>query len=264
MSGTFRICALPAGTLPTPTWATTFGANDTELIDLGFYVWIVTDGAVTGLVDLGLPLDEADLMALSATNRNFAADGFGNIRLLPDLLGQAGVAATDIDFVLVTQTISYHSGGLDARLLPNATFFLSAAGVREMLEDAPGHPPVEFYFTDRAWSSLRQLAIEGRLRLVDSLTEVAPGVTFETTGGHHPGSAAVRITTKDGVVGLVETSFLQADLDRGVPIGIAEDVAACRRTIQRYARECWQAVAIHDPANAVRFAPNRADPEDRP
>ncbi len=262
MTRPFHIRALLAGSLPTPRWATTFGMNSTELLDLSFYVWVVSNGDTTGLVDLGLPLDHAERSALSATNREFAAEGFIGVRLLPDLLADARITTTDIDFVAVTQTISYHSGGLDAQLLPNATFFLSAAGVREMLESPPGHPPVEFYFTAPAWSSLRQLAIEGRLRLVDDPTEVVPGITFETTGGHHPGSAAVRIATKDGVVGLVETSFLQDDLARGVPIGIAEDVATCRRTIRRYTSECWKAVAIHDPANATHFASTRPEGDD--
>lgn len=264
MSRPFRIHALLAGTLPTPGWAMTFGAHDIGFQDLAFYVWVVTNGDTVGLIDLGLPLDEPERIALSETNRAFGADGYRDVRLLPELLTDAGLAATDIDFVAVTQTISYHSGGLDAELLPNATFFLSAAGVREMLGSPPGHPAVEFYFTERAWSSMRQLAIEGRLRLVDEPTEVVPGITFETTGGHHPGSAGVRIETADGVVGLLETSFLQHDLDRGTPIGIAEDMAVCRRVIQRYKSECWKAIAIHDPANAARFALARLAPDGEP
>lgn len=138
-------------------------------------------------------------------------------------------------------------------LLPNATFFASYAGVRELLLCPPGHPAPEYYFTDRSWTSLRRLAIESRLRLVDEPTQIVPGVSFETTGGHHPGSAAVRVQTSQGVIGLLETSFLQADLESGTPIGIAEDIATCRNAIRRYRAECDQVVAIHDPSNVARF-----------
>ncbi|RNL62534.1 hypothetical protein EFK50_12250 [Nocardioides marmoriginsengisoli] len=248
----WRLRALPVGVLPTPRWATTFGAHDTSLQDLGFYVWIVTDGATVGLIDLGLPLDAADAQAISDSNRVFG-DGFRDVVLLPELLRSAGLDGADVDFALVTQTVTYHSGGLDAELLPNATFYLARGGVDELLGGPPGHPAPEFYFTERSWRSLRTLAIQGRLRLVDEPVVVVPGVTFEATGGHHPGSAGVRVRTAEGVVGLLETAFLQADLDNGVPIGIAEDVAGCRRAIQRYRAECDHAVALHDLANATRF-----------
>lgn len=249
----FGVCALLAGVLPTPRWATTFGANDTSLQDLSFYVWVVNNGSSLGLVDLGLPLDAEDAEALSATNRAFDADGFRSVRLLPELLATAGIDPADVEFVALTQTATYHTGGLDADLLPNARVFAAWAGVSELLLGPPGHPPAEFYFTDRSWRSLRQLAVEGRLHLVDAATEIVPGVVFEPTGGHHPGSAAVRIATELGTVGLVETSFLQRDLDDGVPIGVAEDVATTRSVIHRFRASCTHAVAIHDPANATRF-----------
>jgi glyoxylase-like metal-dependent hydrolase (beta-lactamase superfamily II) len=249
----FRIHALRTGTLPTPAWAVTFGVNDTTLVDLGFYVWIVTDGSTIGLVDLGLPLDAADRMSLNATNAAFGDDGFRDVRTLPELLQEASIDAEDVEFALVTQTVTYHTGGLDADLLPKATFFMAAAGVHELLGEPPGHPPREQYFTARSWSALRQLAVEGRLRLVEGEAEVVAGVVFDVTGGHHPGSAAVRVDTEDGVVGLLETSFRQTDLDAGVPIGIAEDLASCRTAIGQYRARCGRPIALHDPSNAERF-----------
>ncbi|MBO9522397.1 MAG: hypothetical protein J7518_12740 [Nocardioidaceae bacterium] len=255
-SKTFTVTALLAGVLPTPRWATTFGAHDTALVDLAFYVWVVSDGRTTGLVDLGLPLDPADAALLSTSNRAFGDDGFRDVRLLPELLREAGLEGGDVDFVAITQTVTYHTGGLDAGLLPNATVYLPYAGVRELLVDPPGHPAPELYFTDRSWTALRRLAVEGRLRLVEDAADIADGVRYEVTGGHHPGSAAVQVRTAAGLVGLLETSFLQADLDAGTPIGIAEDVAAARRAIQRYRAACDHAVAVHDPGNAERFGPS--------
>jgi hypothetical protein len=88
---------------------------------------------------------------------------------------------------------------------------------------------------------------------VDEPTVIAPGIQFETTGGHHPGSAALQIATQEGVTGLLEAAFLERNVADGLPIGIAEDAALCRRVINRYRRECDQVIALHDPANAERF-----------
>jgi glyoxylase-like metal-dependent hydrolase (beta-lactamase superfamily II) len=254
VSKEFRLHALPAGTLPTPAWATVFGTNDTTLIDLGFYVWIITDGDTVGLVDTGLPLDPTEADAVSDANRAFdQASHFRDVRCLPELLADAGLRGADVDFVAITQTVTYHTGGIDAMLMPRAHFYVPFAGVREMLVDQPGHPATQFYFTERSWTALRQLAVESRLHCVDRPTEIVPGIVFETTGGHHPGSGALQIRTGMGTTGLLETAFLQTNLDRQQPIGIAEDISTCRAVIRRYLRDCDQVIAIHDPANVQRF-----------
>ncbi|MET7400667.1 hypothetical protein ABZS66_45030 [Dactylosporangium sp. NPDC005572] len=251
---TFSLSAAPVGRLPIPGWEAFFGRNDQEFHDLWFYVWLVTDGERTGLIDTGLPIGAADRAALDTANQ--ALDPrcvFQDVRLLPEALDALGVRGEDVDFVLLTQTITYHTGGLLPDLLPRATVYAAYAGVREMLCAPPGHPPVEFYFTGPSWSYLRDLAVGGRLVLADGPVEVAPGLWFEPTGGHHPGSAGVRVQRADGLAGLLETAFFARNIDEELPIGIAEDAAACRRAIKHYRRVCDEVVALHDPGNAARF-----------
>ncbi|MBN9153521.1 MAG: hypothetical protein J0J05_06015 [Microbacterium sp.] len=252
--GRFTIRALRAAVLPTPGWALEFGANDATLHDLHFYVWLVTDGETVGLIDTGLPLDRADADALGATNAAFGDPvGFRDVRTLPEILADAGVRPEDVSFVAITQTVTYHTGGLDAELLPNAIFYLARAGVWELLADPPGHPAPEFYFTRSSWASLRDLAVGGRLRLVADCAQIVPGVRFVVTGGHHPGSAAVVVDTATGVVGILETAFVKRNLESGTPIGIAEDMAAARRAMSSMRDRCDTVVAIHDPDNARDF-----------
>jgi glyoxylase-like metal-dependent hydrolase (beta-lactamase superfamily II) len=254
VSQAYALHAVPVGRLPIPGWEAFFGVNDQAFHDLVFYVWVVTDGATLGLIDTGLPADPADRVALDEANRQLDARcTFVDVRGLAEVLGELGIAPVDIDFVAITQPITYHTGGLDAEALPRAQVYLSRAGFREMIEDPPGHPPTAFYFTDRSWSSIRTFAVEGRLHCVDDPCEIAPGIRFETTGGHHPGSAGLRIATQEGVVGLLETAFLDRNVTEIRPIGIAENVAACRTAIRRYRQECDYVVALHDPANAERF-----------
>src|SRR5207247_1236316 len=111
----------------------------------------------------------------------------------------------------------------------------------------------ELYFTEGTWAFLRKLLIEDRLHLVDEETQICPGIFFETTGGHHPGSAAVRVSTRGGVVGILETAFVQRNVDEELPIGVAEDAAECRRAIQRYKRICDIVAADHEPLLAQHF-----------
>ena len=250
MTGRFRLHAMRAGTLRVPRSFAFLGDSRGGLVELGFYVWVVTDGTTLGLIDSGLPLDADERESLCAQ------DPFDEIRLLPDLLADAGLAGSDIDFVAITQTVTYHTGGLDAGLLPRAHVYVSQAGVREMLNDPPGHPPTDQYFTTLGWAALRQLAVEGRLHCTDGPTEVVPGVVFETTGGHHPGSAALKFATGTGVTGLLETAFVQENLDRRHPIGICENVSTCRAAMRRYLHECDSVIPIHEARNAVLYPPD--------
>ena len=243
------LTAWQVATHPVGTSKVFFGHDGDEIHRLSFYVWIVRaeDGTV-GLVDTGLPAEPDELAALRTTG------SYDDVVPLDEVLRADGVEPQDIRWCCVTQAVTYHTGGLSRELLPEAEVWISRAGVLEMLLDPPGHPPTEFFFTDTGWNYLRNLAIEGRLHVVDERTTVAPGVTFETTGGHHPGSAAVRVETGAGIVGILETAFLQENLDREIPVGISEDVAQCRREIRRFKRECDLVLADHDPALATRFA----------
>jgi glyoxylase-like metal-dependent hydrolase (beta-lactamase superfamily II) len=244
--------------LPVPGWECFFARNDTEFRPLSFYVWIVKNEDKVGLIDTGLPLDEAERPRLQEACQGLDRRCvFTNIVTLDELYRQYHLSPNSIDFVLLTQTITYHSGGLLPQLFPRAQVYLSRAGIMEFLLRSPGHPPRDLYFTEDSWSFLHRLLIEERLHLVDDPVEVAPGLIFETTGGHHPGSAGVRVRTSQGIVGILETAFLRGNVEEAHPIGIAENVALCRQVIERYNRECDLVLAGHDPTIIERFAEGR-------
>jgi Zn-dependent hydrolases, including glyoxylases len=255
---TRRIRAYPVGTLPIPGWEAFFGVNDQEFHDLVFYVWIVDDGATVTLVDAGLPVGERDLADLITACQ--AVDPrclFRDVRSLADVLADAELTPDDIDTVVLTQPITYHTGGLEANLLPRARVVIPQAGLLEMLIDPPGHPAVDMYFTESSWAFLRRLAVEGRLIVTDGPVDVAPGVRMQTTGGHHPGSASVTISTDDGDVTLLETAFFERNVRDGIPIGIAENAARARAAIAEATATGARVIALHDPSNATLFPAGR-------
>lgn len=241
------LTACPIAVHEVPTSKVFFGRADSSPYELTFYVWIVRGETGVGLIDTGLPPHDDDLAALLAT------DVYRDVTGLADVLAAHDLTPDDVDWCCITQPVTYHSGGLLPELLPRARVYLSRAGMVELLCDPPGHPPTELFFTARSWAYVRELAIDGRLHVVDEPTEVVPGVTFETTGGHHPGSAGVRVRTADGLVGILETAFVQENLDAEIPIGIAEDAARCRREIKRWKRACDVVLADHDPSLAARY-----------
>jgi glyoxylase-like metal-dependent hydrolase (beta-lactamase superfamily II) len=228
-----------------------FGDRSGQERELYFYVWIVRSSGSIGIIDTGLPSGD-DLAALRTTGI------YRDIVGLNEVLDRNDIGPDDIDWCAVTQPITYHSGGLLAKYLPRAEVHIAAAGVYEFLTSPPGHPPAETYFTEASWTFLRTLAIERRLHLADGETEIAPGVAFEPTGGHHPGSAAVRVATEEGTVGILETAFVQQNISEGVPIGIAENTAECRAAIERYTRICDRVIAGHEPGN-VEVYPESAE-----
>ena len=250
----YALRAWPVVELPVPGWECFFGRHDLDFHKLIFYVWVVQGGGKTILIDAGPPPDEENFQALVLACQTVDPKSLMvRLRSFDQVLSQAGLAPESIDYLLITQPITYHTGGLLPEYFPRATVYLSKAGLMEFLLDRPGHPPHDAYFTEGNWQFLRQLLIEDRLRLVDGPTEVVDGVRFETTGGHHPGSAAVKVKTSRGVVGILETAFLKENVDQEQPIGVAENAALCRQVIRRYKRECDLVLAIHDNTLLERF-----------
>lgn len=250
----YELQACRVGTLPVPGWECFFGENDTQLHPLAFYVWIVKSADAYGLIDTGLPLDKADqIQLIEGCQKVDRQSVFSEIVTLDELFLARRLAPEQIDFVLLTQIITYHSGGLLPQFFPRAQVYLPLAGIMELLLERPGHPPRDLYFSKATWSFIRDLLIEGRLHLVKGTVEVAPDLRFEATGGHHPGSAAVQAKTSCGTVGILETAFLKKNIDESKPIGIAENAAVCRNVIKRYNKECDFVLADHDPTITERF-----------
>jgi glyoxylase-like metal-dependent hydrolase (beta-lactamase superfamily II) len=250
----YSLRAYPLAEQLLPGWACVFGVNDTNLQRIVFYTWIARAEGRTILIDAGPPPDEKEFQVLATACQRVGPECvFRRLNSLHAVLSESGVRPEAIDYLLITQPITYHSGGLVPEYFPKAKVYMSRAGFLEYLLDNPGHPPRNCYFTETTWRFIHQLINEDRLRLVDDPTEVAEGVSFETTGGHHPGSAAVTLTTARGTVGILETAFVECNIEQERPVGVAEDVAVCRRAIRRYKADCDLLLAIHDDTIAQRF-----------
>lgn len=225
-------------------------------VELDFVVWSIrTDDGVC-LVDTGLPRGE-DFAHLDDMNSGGEDRWrFRDVRSVGEALDDLGVAPAEVDAVLLTQLVTYCSGGLEEGLFPHARIVLARAGLEEYLAGGVGHPPTSLYVTPGGWRAIGEAAAQGRLDVVDRRHRVVPGVEFVVTGGHHPASASVRVSTDDGRgIALMETAFLQENVETSRPIGIAESAADARRAVVEARSEGFEIVAMHDPRHRERFAP---------
>lgn len=230
-----------------PGWACFFGSNDKAFHRLVFYVWIVQGGGKTVVIDAGPPPDEKDFQILSSACATLDPQcEFRRLCTLESIFCDARVDPHSIDALLVTQPITYCTGGITPDYFPRTRVYMARAGLLEFLLDNPGHPPRNCYFTEETWRHLYHLLVSGRLILPDRRLETVEGVFFDVTGGHHPGSAAVTVKTSRGLVAILETAFLSQNVEQERPIGLAEDVAECRRAIRHYKNTCDLVLAAHD------------------
>lgn len=250
MSNFWTISPHVVATLPIPGWECLFGKNDTSMRTITFWVWVLRCGDKVALIDTGLPIGK-DLAALDKANQSIDdALVFTPYKSIAEILAEEGLTAADVNFVLISQLVTYSTGGLTQDAFPNAIIYCAWRGMEELLTECPGHPPRAFYFTHDSWISLHKFLLEERLVFARAQIEVAPGLYYEPTGGHHPGSAGVKIQTVKGIVGILETAFIQENIAQGRPIGIAEDVSTCRKAILNYRNGCALALAGHEPKAA--------------
>ncbi|MEN2738439.1 N-acyl homoserine lactonase family protein [Microbacterium sp. X-17] len=215
-------------------------------VALDFYFWLLRSPARTVLVDCGY--DDVRTAA-----RGYLQDAHPLA-----LLESVGVAATDVDHVVLSHLHFDHIGNVD--LFPRATFSVARAELdywtgpfadRRMICESGDRVEIE---------RVVDLQRAGRVRLVEGTTELFPGVEVTPMRGHTPGQLLTRVTTRDGVVVLASDAihfYEEMRLDR--PYWIFHDLEGMYHgyeLLRRWEREPGTTiVAGHDPAVMSMFAP---------
>ncbi|MEO0568312.1 MAG: MBL fold metallo-hydrolase [Pseudomonadota bacterium] len=180
--------------------------------------------------------------------------GFGRVS---DALQAVGVTVEDVDMVIVTHAHLDHIGGLikgGAAVFPNAEVvlteiehgFWSDAGIAAQ---APQEAQGMFQLAQAVFG-----AYSGRLSLVASGAEVAPGIRMELSPGHTPGHALVQIDGGDRQLLMVADTLHSSVLHTALPdVGFGFDVdsttaaASRRRVFDRAASDNLIIAATHVP-----------------
>jgi glyoxylase-like metal-dependent hydrolase (beta-lactamase superfamily II) len=211
---------------------------------MDYFFWVIRNDERTILVDCGFNAERA------------APRG----RLLEtppvELLARLGIAAGDVDHVIVSHMHYDHVGNLD--LFPNATvlitrdeyeFWVENYGARQLMKTIADPIDVE---------AVRGLNRQGRLRIVDSDEEIFPGVRMISVGGHAPGQAIVEVRGRSGEIVLaVDAAYYYECLERDWPTKLYDNLGNVYRAydlLRQYADLPGHTVVPgHEPLVASRF-----------
>ncbi len=153
---------------------------------IDYFVWVVTNGARTIVVDTGFEGTEA-----ARRGRTLGAEPAA-------VLAAQGFAPEAIDTVIVSHLHFDHAGGLDA--FPAATFHLQAAEMAFATGPCMCNPTMRTAFTVSHVTRMVEHVYSGRVIFHEGDAEVAPGVTVHRIGGHSRGLQSVRVMTRRGPV----------------------------------------------------------------
>jgi glyoxylase-like metal-dependent hydrolase (beta-lactamase superfamily II) len=165
------------GVVPKPLWEKRAPADERNRITLGLRPLLVRMGKTLAIIDTGI----GDKMDAKAAN----IYGLDRTRHLDHALADAGVSAADITVVIATHLHFDHFGGSTVRAgdrlvprFPNARYIVP----RGDWDDAT-HPHERNRASYLA-ENFMPLQQAGVVDLVESDTEVLPGITLVRTGGH--------------------------------------------------------------------------------
>lgn len=255
-TGGYQVTLLPVGRSEIPGPELFWMSGWDTWYPLLFQVVLIQGGGVTALVNTGPAAD------LGPLNKHWAAvlGERSAMRREPgefvlDQLAARGVAAGDVTHVFLTPLQLYTVSNVAA--FGSAQICLARRGWVHF------HTTHQHPHDDRATSIpddvLVHLVTEAwpRVRLLDDEDEVAPGLRTWWCGGHHRASIVVEVDTPRGTAAISDAYFHLANVERGHPIGISENMYEAIAAYDRVRRAAEHVVPLYDPANLTRYPGGR-------
>jgi glyoxylase-like metal-dependent hydrolase (beta-lactamase superfamily II) len=212
---------------------------------MDYFVWAVSGGGRTWVVDTGFGEDDA-------TRR-----GRRLVRSTTEALATVGVDAASVTDVVLTHLHYDHAGGWDQ--FPAARFHVQD---REMAFATGRHmtrPALNHSFTSDHVAELVRAVHAGRVVFHDGDEELAPGLSVHLIGGHTDGLQVVRVETAQGALVLAsDASHYYENMETGRPFPIVFDVGAMIEgydSLRRLASTPEAIVPGHDPLVLARYPP---------
>ena len=179
-------------------------------------------------------------------------DGLG---FLPTRLSALGVAAGQIETILLTHFHGDHVGGLTdsegGTLYPNAEIVVPAAEAAFWLDEATAARAPEAARAGFATAQRALAPYRSRIRTVEN-GEVVPGITIEALPGHTPGHSGYMITSGPDsllvwgdIVHLPALQFARPEIGMVFDSDVAQAQATRRRVLKRAASEQLHVAGMH-------------------
>jgi glyoxylase-like metal-dependent hydrolase (beta-lactamase superfamily II) len=243
--GEYEIYAVQYAQRATNSSEVFYGDHRQTPMQMAYFVWAVTDGQRTVVVDLGFT--EA---VGTGRERTFT-------RGIDAGLAEIAVDCAQVEHAIVTHFHYDHTG--NRALFPRATFTVQDAEMRFYTgRHAPRRAFRHSVEVDDVAAFVR-LNYEGRVRFVEGDAELLPGISVHHVGGHTAGMQIVSVQTERGRAVLTsDASHYYAHLERDVPFPTLHDLPATYEAFRRI-RELADApdliVPGHDPLVLERLRP---------
>lgn len=225
-----------------------FDDNHDQPHPMDYFVWVLSNGAQTILVDTGYDAAEG-----TARGRPILQDPRA-------ALAPLGVSADAVDTVIVTHLHYDHAGGL--ALFPNATLHLQAAEMAFATGPCMCHDTLRMPFTAGHVCEAIKRLYSGRVVFHDGDGEVAEGVTVHRIGGHSRGLQCVRVRTQAGWLVLAsDAAHFYENIWARKPFPIVVDLADMLdgfTRLETLASTRDLIIPGHDPLVMASFATDKA------
>ena len=214
-----------------------FGDHEGTPVGMDYFVWAITNGERTVVVDLGFTEEVG-----TRRGRQFLRS--------PDRgLAEIGINCAAVEHVIITHFHYDHTG--NHALFPRATFYVQDAEMRFYTGRHARQPAFRRSIEVDDIVALVRLNYEGRVSFVDGEHEVVPGVRVHHVGGHTAGMQVVTVQTERGRAVLAsDAAHYYRNLDDNVPFQTLHDLPGAYHAFRRL-RELADApdliVPGHDP-----------------
>lgn len=213
-----------------------------KTIKLYTYFWLIKGEGKVILVDTGFSFEDG-----KAVNPE--------IRQTKDehplsQLKRKNVEPEDVTDVIITHIHWDHLSPMIDNFI-NVNIYVQEKDIKYALN--PPHPWFsQFVFLD----TVKKLTSDSkeRVHLINGEEEVLPGIFVFLTGGHTPGSQAIKIKTKSGDAILTgDVVFTYRNIEEDLPVGFNSNLEECFLAMRRIRDEADIILPNHDPAILDRY-----------
>jgi glyoxylase-like metal-dependent hydrolase (beta-lactamase superfamily II) len=178
---------------------------------MDYFVWALTNGAETVVVDLGFT--EA---VGTRRGRQFLRDpGKG--------LAEIGVEAASVKHVILSHFHYDHVGNY--ALFPNATFYVQDSEMAFYTGRHAALPAFRHSVEVDDVCALIRLNYDRRMQFVDGSREIVPGIAVHHVGGHTAGMQIVTVAHARGqAVVASDASHYYRNFEEGIPFNTLQDL----------------------------------------
>ena len=214
---------------------------------IDYFVWVIRNDEETWIVDCGFDKH-------SATER-----GRTLIRSVPEAIELVGVSATDVEQLIITHMHYDHIGNLAA--FPKARFHLQDREMAFATGRYMGHHSLREGYSLRDVKEVVEHVYAERVEFHNGDTQLTPGISLHTVGGHTDGLQVVRVFTSRGWIVLAsDASHFYRNMDENKPYPITfhiGDMLEGYRRLDELADSHDHIIPGHDPSVLSRYsAPN--------